>query len=192
MFENINSATSVTGNGANVTLGSVNRSAALSYVHPYSGVTYSMANGFAMPYWTFNQAGRYRFTARLAADWQNFATFGCDLISWKKAGGSVNPASTDPLPATDVLRTAAGALESTVCSYTGWRGLRTTETGGTDDCDFVPSVDITFVVEQGERITFVIGVRNDTNIAENANAWFIYDSRCGRGQHKLEFLGDVY
>lgn len=192
MYDTINSATSVTGSGINATLGTVNRTAAMTYIHPYSGVTYSTTNGFAMPFWTFNQAGRYRFTAKLAADWQNFATFGCDLISWSKAGGSYNPASTNPLPATDVARNAAGAIVSVVSTYSGWRGLRTVDSGGTDDCDFVPEVDITFVVETGDRISFVIGVRNDSSISQNGDAWYLYDSRMGNPQMKLEYLGSVY
>lgn len=194
MYDCITNASSIGGYGvdAPITLSS-GRTTALTFVHPNSGVTYSMPIGYTMPYWNFTKAGRYKFSARLPGDWQNYAMFGCDLVSWGPASGagSINAATSLPVAATDVLRNSVGAIGKTACSYTGWRGLRSTVTGGTDDDDFVPEVDITFAVDAGERISFLVGVRNDSNVAENGDAWVLYDTRSGLPQHKLEYLGAV-
>lgn len=179
--------------GVDAPIANTSRTTAMTFVHPFSGVTYSAASGTGITFWTFAKAGRYRFSARLPGDWQNYATFGCDLASWGPASGegSISIASSVPIAATDVLRTSTGAIGKTFCNYTGWRGLRSTVTGGTDDDDFVPEVDITFAVDQGERISFLVGVRNDTNITENVDAWVLYDTRSGLSQHKLEYLGAI-
>lgn len=193
MNDIINNATYKAGHTTLAPITSVARSATLSWVGPYTGITYSVGNGWNMPFWTMNLAGRYRFTAKLPGDWQNYATFGSEIVSWGVAGdlGGRNPATDLPAASVDYVRGGAGDLQIIPTTYSGWRGLRSTVTGGTDDDDFVPEVDITFSALGGERFTLFIGVRNDTNISENADAWLLYDSRAGLPQAKLEYLGTL-
>lgn len=171
------------------------RTSTMSWVSPYSGITYKHTNIAQLPmtYWVMSLAGRYRFTAILPADWQNYATFGAELVTWGVAGatGAPNVATGMPAVAVDKIRNSSGGLDLIPSTYSGWRGLRSTVSGGTDDDDFVPELDITFVADVGERISLFLGVRNDTNIAENGDAWYLYDSRAGLPNAKLEFLGSV-
>lgn len=173
----------------------ITRTSTLAWVSPYSGVTYRHTNISQIPmtYWTMSLGGRYRFTAKLPADWQNFVTFGGELVTWGVQGavGSPNIANGAPSVALDKIRNSSGGLDIIPATYSGWRGFRSTATGGTDDDDIVPEMDVTFVADAGERISLFLGVRNDTNIAENADAWFLYDSRSGLPQAKLEYLGAV-
>lgn len=170
----------------------VPRTAVLNWTSPSTGVRYSANTALDMPYWTMSKMGMYRFKARLAADWQNFATFGCQIVTWGvNSVGAPNPASGFPSDALCPIKGDSANVLYVPATYAGWRGFRTTETGGTDDCDLVVDVDIVFSSEVGERFSFLIGVRDDSNIGENANAWIIYDSRAGQSLHTLEYLGTI-
>jgi len=191
MFDVIENATYKAGHTSLAPVTDVTRTAALSWTGPYTGITYRVANTFKLPFWTMSLAGRYRFTAKMPGDWQNYVMFGGEIVSWGVDNFTRNPASDNPGAAVDVVRDANGALQPIPSTYSGWRGLRSTATGGTDDDDFVPEIDITFSALAGERFTFMVGVRNDTNIAESADGWLLYDTRAGLGQAKLEYLGTL-
>jgi hypothetical protein len=171
----------------------VTRSAPLSWTSPATNITYRHTNIANLPlvYWVAPNTGRYKFSALMPADWQNYVTFGAELVSWGTTNLDRNPASDVPNVVYDVARDGTGAIVEVPARYAGWRGFRSTTTGGTDDDDLVPSVDITFTAVAGERISFMVGIRNDTNIAENLEGWFLYDTRSGFPYTSIEYLGSV-
>lgn len=179
----------VYGRGAPVSLyGPTPRASLLNFKSLTSGVLYSAAEGKNVSAWQALRAGRFRLTATMPGDWQNYAMFGAEVLRWK-VGNSPN--LSNPIPATDVVLDNNGQYAEVPATYSGWRGLRSTVSGGTDNDDFVPKVDITFVAEVNDRFTLAVGIRQDTNVGENADAWLLYDTRAGISQVKLEFLGPL-
>lgn len=166
------------------------RNADMSYVSPSSGVTYSYNSTFGVPSMKMKALGRYKISVLLPGDYLDLATYGMEWLVWKRG---VNMSGGSPTLTTDQTLDANGSLVLIPSDYAVVRGFKTLETAGaTSKCDLALSLETYFVVSDLEdRFMLGVGVRNVTEITQNATASYKFADDLGKFRFKIEFIGLV-
>lgn len=146
-----------------------------------SGITYSWAQNSNNSYFTFAFPGRYRVTATLNGDWQDYCTFGASILKATTTGLS---------EAFDRTLTTSGAVADVPLVPASWRGFTVPNvTGG----DLAGLVDITFAVpDTTQGYTLAVGIRNNTAITENGTGAYASNPTVyGASVLRIEYLGPL-
>jgi hypothetical protein len=150
----------------------------------FMGVTYSWASGVPLASFTVPFRGRYRVTALINGDFQDYATFGASIV--RVSNGVI-------VGATDYTVTSTGQGVTLPVIPASFRGFTIPSIGGGDTGVMI---DQTFsVLNSSDSYAFAVGVRNNTGISENTTAQMIPyptgNSSAGANVFRLEYLGAI-
>lgn len=136
--------------------------------------------------------GLYRLKLYVPGDWQNFAMFGAELLDW---GVTTSLASGSPnfLGARVPLGYNSSGALTLGSAFGGYlRGFATTAVGGTDNDDLAMEIDTTFLsLGPAQRFSLSCGMRNNTDVAENAVGLYKPYQSGGRIRCSFTYLGTV-
>lgn len=180
-------ASSRYGNDSIVTFNtSPNRTNYLSWVSPNSNITYSCGNA-PIYYFNLTLPGRYRLYGMINAQFQDFVTYGAEVVRWDG-----NLLQGNPSAVLDVALDKFGNTIGVPARACATRGFKTTDiVGAQDNCEVPWQIDITFVVgDVTKPHSLVGGVRDVGIITQNDDALYQYATGNGFSQLYLEYLGD--
>lgn len=193
-FQDLCMGTASTGNSLITINPLVARTANLSTT-PVSGFKHTIGGGGVSVYartFSCKLPGLYRIKLYVPGDWQNFAMFGAELLDW---GVTTNIATGSPsfLGAGSPLGYSSSGSLILGSAYGGYvRGFATTLTGGTDNDDLAMEIDTNFVsVGPAQRFSLSCGMRDNTEVAENAEGRYKPYQNGGRIRCTFTYLGTV-
>lgn len=172
----------------------VARTAALSTV-PISGFKHTIGGGGVVANartFSCKYPGLYRLKVYVPGDWQNFAMFGAELLDWGVTTNIANGSPAFPGARTPLGYNQSGAL-ALGTAYGGYlRGFATTLTGGTDNDDLAMEIDTNFVsIGPTQRFSLSCGMRDNTDVAENAEGRYKPYQNGGRIRCTFTYLGAI-